>query len=231
VNVFRHYILVSEGVGNAVRLLKVHHSRFNEFIFVTQLLPVKGIQLTGHMSVSPMGYLWYTFQKLPSSFGVASVFLAEPLRESPPRRTIEDVTSDCQNDTWYNKDLLDNTTMYIAHIGYMLNASQTNWLFPDLPGFVDIFVFNKTRCIYSCFDLELLNETVLGGGLVLCNPTVPSTTPAMLSGDTGGWSGSTDGVIRAGAAQQRPPQWLILASAAAAWAAATAAAEAAAQKS
>lgn len=195
---YRHYIFVAEGLGNVITVLKVHQSRFNEILLVTRLSPVQGIQLTGYISVTPAGYLWYTYLKLPLNFGVASIFLDEALRESPPHKAIDDIINECQNETWYQEDLLTNHSLYFEWLGYLYNTSRINWLWPTLPGYADIQVYNLT----IFFDIPALNKTIFDGRMTICRPPVVSTTPAMLSADKDGWAGQGDGVAR-GSAQGR----------------------------
>eukprot|EP00443_Scrippsiella_acuminata_P001899 CAMPEP_0115311832 /NCGR_PEP_ID=MMETSP0270-20121206/75560_1 /TAXON_ID=71861 /ORGANISM="Scrippsiella trochoidea, Strain CCMP3099" /LENGTH=529 /DNA_ID=CAMNT_0002730719 /DNA_START=117 /DNA_END=1703 /DNA_ORIENTATION=- len=198
VSVYRHYVLVAEGLGNAITLLKVHHVMFDRLIFVTRLTPALGVQLTGHLAVSMFGYIWYTYKELPTSYGMGTIFLDEALRESPPSEMLDELAAQCYNDTWFHTEMLFNYSVYMDTLGYMLNATRTNWEYPDLPNYVDIFSFNAT----TYFDIDLLNETVFRGRFQVCQPPVISTTPAMLSGNSDGWSSNTATVAAFSSRQQ-----------------------------
>lgn len=205
VQVFRHYIFVCESVGNAIVILALHPSNYNTFQFVTRMSPVSGVQMTGHISLSTVGYVWYTYVKLPMTYAIGCFFLEESLRESPEAHIMDEIAARCVNDTWYHLDVIANRTLYVEHVGYLLNATRTNWHFPEYPGYLDIEVFNLT----FMFDLERLNTSVFDGRLRICAPPPPSTTPPMLSGNAEGWANG-DGRVAQNAASHRGPGSAVL---------------------
>lgn len=182
---YRHYIIVAEAVGNALSVLTVHPSDFNKLVFVTKVYPAKGNQLMGQFSISPLGHVWYTYIKKPSQYAFGSFFLEEALRESTPGGPMDEIVAKCVNDTWYHLHLRFNEDLYFQHMGYLLNATRQNWVYPDYPDYVDITRFNLS----FRFDLDALNATVFMGRMHLCVPPPPSTTPPMLSGNADGWVG------------------------------------------
>jgi len=115
---------------------------------------------------------------------------------------LDDFAAVCYNDTYFHTDVLENRSVYLDTMAYFLNATSTNWEYPELPGYVDIFAFNQT----FFFDLNLLNDTVFQGRFRICVPEVASTTPAMLSGGAEGWTGET-AVVRGSGARSRQPAW------------------------
>jgi hypothetical protein len=202
VALFRHYIFVGEATGNAITVLMVNHTKTDKFVFVSRLRPLDGIQLTGNIATTPLGYVWYTYVELPAKFAVASLFLAEEFRESREPTRFHDFLTSCVNDTWYNGDLRWNHTLYYEHLGFIMNATETNWLKSEEPDFFNIMDFNLS---YS-FRLDLLNSTIFEGTMVLCQPPPPPTQPPMLSGGTQGWNveGMSDAQIAGARARCSP---------------------------
>merc|ERR1712056_56235 len=90
----------------------------------------------------------------------------------------------CVNDNWYHTDVRYNHTLFYELLGFVMNATRTNWLFPRQPGYFDIGVFNLT---YS-FHLDLLNSTIFHGTMQICLPPPAPTQPPMLSGGENGWN-------------------------------------------
>jgi hypothetical protein len=197
VTLFRHFLLVGEATGNCITVLAVNHQQTDRFIFITRLFPVPGVQLTGMISSSDddcsnpeaatrnhCGYVWYTYVELPSRYMVGSIYLNEVFIESPEPTRLGDFLTSCVNDSWYNTEMRFNHTLYYDTLGFVMNATRTNWLFPGQPGYVNILEFNLS---YS-FHLELWNSSVFGGTMAICQPPPPPTQPPMLSGGTQGWN-------------------------------------------
>jgi hypothetical protein len=191
---FRHYLLVGEATGNCITMLMVNHHHTDSFIFVTRLFPIQGVQLTGTIAASAMGYVWYTYVELPARYAVGSFYLAEPLRESKEPTRFEDFLAECVNESEYNTEWRYNHTHFYDKVGFVMNATRTNWLFPEEPGYVNVLEFNLT---YS-FHFDLWNRTVyapFGVTMAFCQAPPPPTEPPMMSGGEGGWA--IDGMSRA----------------------------------
>jgi len=184
VSVYRHYIFVAEATGNAFTCLTPDYVDHSVLMFVTVLRPARGIQISGSFAATHMGYLWFTYTQLPSSYGVGSLYLPEPLVQSPEPAWIDDFRTECTNQTIYHFFLMSNDTLYNEHVQYVLSAARINWRFPWLPDYLDPQSFNLT----TAFDLWLWNETVLAGQMEFCQPPPPATTPPMLSANEEGWN-------------------------------------------
>lgn len=184
VSIYRHFIFVCEAEGNAITVLTTNYVEHSQMLYVTELYPAPNVQLTGSFSTTDQGYLWFAYINRPSTHGLASIYLPEPLVQSPPASWIDDFRSQCTNATIYNLYIMANSTIYDEHVLYVLNAARINWRFPYLPRYLSKDAFNLTLM----FDLILWNETVLQGNMFYCLPPPPETTPPMLSANEDGWN-------------------------------------------
>lgn len=216
VTLYRHYILVAEALGNVISVLTPHHEDFDRLIFVTHLAPALGVQLTGYVTASAQGYVWYTYLQLPAEYNIGSIYLTEALRESVRLSPLETFLGTCVNDTWYHQVLVPNKTMFIPYVGAILTGAGVNWMHPDSPAYVDIMSYNiSARGTGPLFDLDAFNQTVFKGQIQICLPPPPSTTPAMASGNQAGWDGArTAGATRSASGGWRAGLWLLALSAA-----------------
>jgi len=168
----------------------VNHLPPYDLVFVTYFKPVQGVYLQGGMAVSPFGYIWYNYLGTDMKNTFSSMILPEILRESVAPNRLQDFVEECVNYTWYN-ELLDtdesvtiqNRERFINHISFILNASAINYLFPEQPNYIDLFVFNKS----NEFDFELLNQLVYNGTMPVCDPPTTPTPPPFFGGNTDGW--------------------------------------------
>lgn len=189
VSIYRHFIFVCEAEGNAITVLTTNYVQHDELLFVTELYPLTNpfnpkMQLTGSFSATEQGYLWFAYIERPSTHGLGSIILPEPLVQSPPASWIEEFRAQCTNATIYNMFIMANASLYDEHVIYVLSAARINWRFPYLPGYLSKDSFNLTLM----FDLMLWNETVLEGNMFYCLPPPPETTPPMLSANEDGWN-------------------------------------------
>ncbi|CAJ1364059.1 unnamed protein product [Effrenium voratum] len=90
VSIYRHFIFVCEAEGNAITVLTTDYMQHDQMMYVTELYPAPGVQLTGSFSTTEQGYLWFAYINRPSTHGLASIYLPEPLVESPPALWIEE---------------------------------------------------------------------------------------------------------------------------------------------
>lgn len=199
VSIYRHWIFVSEAEGNAITVLTTNYMQHDELLYITELYPAPGVQLTGSFSTTEQGYLWFAYINRPFTHGLASIYLPEPLVRSPPASWIEEFRAQCTNATVYNLFIMANSTIYDEHVLQVLNAARINWRFPYLPGYLSKDAFNLTLM----FDLMLWNETVLEGNMFYCLPPPPETTPPMLSANEGGWNTPGGGGVTLLGASQR----------------------------
>lgn len=182
VSLYLHYVVVAEVGGNAITMLRVNHQPPYDLILVTYFKPVNGINLQGSMAVSPFGYIWTTYTADDMKFYFGSMFLPEKLRESQPPSRYQDFLETCVNQSWHEA-LIDSPSDFVYYLGYVLNVSATNWIFPELPGFVDVFAFNKS----GKFDIDLLNWVAYNGTMQFCEPPTTPTPPPFFGGNEDGW--------------------------------------------
>jgi hypothetical protein len=194
VGIYRHYVVVSEAEGNAITLLTVNHHPPYGLEFVSYFKPQPGISIQGGMAVSHWGYIWYNYLAEDSVNYFGSMFLPESLRESPAPNRFDDYLATCVNTSWYN-NLVLFPWLYLQEVGFILNASRINWVFPDRPDFFDIYVFNRT----DHFSLDLLDTIVFNEtghtSMTFCAPPTTPTPPPFLGGNDAGWV--IDGVNQA----------------------------------
>jgi len=200
--VYRHYIIVAEAQGNTVTVLQVDHQNPDRIFFVTHFEAAPGVSLQGRMCVSEYGFVWYDYIGTDLAYYFASFFLPEALRLGIKPSRLEDYLENCVNESFYHEELRDNTTLYIEYLGFILNASRINWLFDDLPDYVDIFSFNTS----TGFDLALLDQLVFNGTMTSCSAPPPPTSPPLLSGNQEGWAmeGASQAEYRRRSAAPRP---------------------------
>merc|ERR1711879_391713 len=113
---------------------------------------------------------------------------------------LQDFLLECVNQSEYNTEWRYNITHFFDRIGFVMNATRSNWLFPEEPDFINVMDFNLT---YS-FHFELWNRTVYepnGATMAFCQPPPQPTEPPMMSGGEGGWNiegmaGATTGGAR-----------------------------------
>lgn len=134
------------------------------------------------MSVSPFGYIWYNYIGKDMKFYFSSMFLPESLRESVAPSRFQDFLDTCINTTWY-EDLIDQPKKFIEHLGYVLNASVINWMWPDMPGYLDPYKFNNS----GTFDIDMLNRLVFNYTMKMCDPPTTPTPPPFFGGNKDGW--------------------------------------------
>jgi hypothetical protein len=182
VEIYKHYIVVAEVGGNAITVLRVDHQPPYGLKLVTYFKPMQGVSLQGGMAVSPFGYVWYNYIGPDMQFYFSSMFLPEILRESKAPSRFQDFLETCVNISWY-QDLIENVNNYVDHMGFVLNVSVINWIFPDLPGYVDIFMFNNS----GTFDINLLNAMVYNYTMIMCDPPTTPTPPPFFGGNQDGW--------------------------------------------
>lgn len=186
VGVYRHYVAVCEGEGNAITLLRVDHQPPYALKLVTYFKPQRGISLQGGMAVSDFGYIWYNYIGEDMVNYFSSMVFPESLRESPAPNRLEDYAATCINESWYDNLVYDRTA-YLREIGFILNASRINWIFSDRPDFFSIESFNLS----NRFDLDLLNDLVFNqtaqAPMTFCTPPTTPTPPPFLSGNDDGW--------------------------------------------
>jgi hypothetical protein len=182
VGLYRHYIVVSEVRGNAITVLTLNHQPPYNLLLVTYFRPVRGIFLQGGMAVSDWGYIWYNYIGQDQKFYVSSIIIPEPLRESVEPDRLTDFEQTCVNQTWHDQ-LVKDVPAYIQYVGFALNATLINCIWPDLPNFTDIFSFNDS----GTFNLTLFNQLVFNWTMISCAPTTTPTSPPFLSGDSSGW--------------------------------------------
>merc|ERR1712093_852024 len=114
---------------------------------------------------------------------MASAQLPIELVRSKEPKLIEDLLEVCINDTYYNNSLAYNETGFYEQVSYFLNASSTNYLFPEEGKFVNITDFNLSHMVPEDnlnisagethgFNFSYLNSTVFGGTMTFC-PTPP----------------------------------------------------------
>lgn len=206
VAVYRHYVFVVEARSSVVTVLQVDHESPDRFIFVTHFAPQRGKYLQGHMAISSYGYVWYDYMDSDLSYYLASFFLPEELRLSKKPDILEDYLQTCVNETWY-EDLRFNSSLYMDHMGFILNASEINWVFPDEPDYLDIFSFNGS----DGFDFQLLDRTVFNYTMETCRPPPPPTAIPILSGNDEGWATQQTEGRRNVAFQSRPLLYQLLA--------------------
>merc|ERR1712070_1081152 len=128
------------------------------------------------------GYIWYNFIGQDQVFYVSSIIIPEPLRESVEPDRLTDFEATCVNQTWHDQ-LVKDVPAYIQYVGFALNATRINWIWPDLPNFTDIFSFNDS----GTFNLTLFNQLVFNWTMISCAPTTTPTSPPFLSGNPSGW--------------------------------------------
>merc|ERR1712187_1101993 len=122
--------------------------------------------------------------EMPATNRLGSFYLAEDLRLSQEPTRLGDFLSACVEDGWYNNVVRYNATLFYDLLGFLMNATQTNYLFKEEPNWFDIEAFNLT---YR-FNLYLLNSSIFQGTMVLCLPPPPPTEPPMMSGGVHGWN-------------------------------------------
>jgi hypothetical protein len=215
VGTYRHYIIVAEAGGNAITILMLDYTDTSKFIFVQHLQPVLGRWLTGKMSATSDGYIWYTLVQEPGIFSLASIFLDEALRESKPPSLIKDLKAKCVNETWYN-NLRFNFSRMVPHMVNLFNVAGLNWRHEnwrasgieegDERAYVEWESFNVTSPAPGNFNYELMNRTVYGGSMFFCAPPPRPTVPPMMGSGAGGAgdgvAGGPGGALR-GAARRR----------------------------
>jgi len=207
ISIYRHFIFVCEAEGNAITILTTNYVAHEELIYVTELYPPPSIQLTGSFSTTEQGYLWFAYVRRPSTNGLGSIYLPEPIVESPPASWIEEFRTQCTNATIYNTVIMANSTLYDEHVLYVLNAARINWRFPYRPNYLSKDSFNLS----VMFDLVLWNETVLEGQMEYCLPPPPATTPPMLSANEDGWNTPGGGnILLTGASGRQVTCWSVM---------------------
>lgn len=206
VAVYKHYIVVAEVAGNALTLLSIDHHPPYGFKFVTYFKPAQGVSLQGGMSMSPFGYIWYTYTGADAKFYFTSMFLPESLRESEAPNRFQDFLDVCVNISWYD-NLILQPQRYIDHVSFILNASVINWISPDEPDFVDLQSFNKS----GFFDLQSLNRLVYNYTMQMCDPPPTSTPPPFFqNNDEDLDSQRQSGVVATGGTHRSSPATAVL---------------------
>merc|ERR1712100_594466 len=115
----------------------------------------------------------------------SSMFLPESMRFSEPASRLEDFLAECVNTTWYNM-LIDAREVYWDQVGFILNASNINWIFTEEPPcpvwpeplfdgcYFDPFRFNNS----GEFDFKLLDAMIFNGTMKECEgPPTPTPPP------------------------------------------------------
>jgi hypothetical protein len=184
VAIYRHFLIVAEAQGNAVSVLTVDLQSPDRLLFVTDIKPTAGIQLTGNMAVPANGYVWLSYIKLPSEYGVASIILPEALRVSPAPSAVQDMRQQCVNISFL-QNLIFNKTVYDDYVSNLLSVAKFNWRDSAVQGYIDPQTFNYSGIQ---FNFYAWNQTVMLGRMLACKPPPAPTLPPFLSANENGWN-------------------------------------------
>jgi len=194
-------VLVGASEGKAVIVLTVDYATPTQMTYVTHLSPIDGVKLIGSFAASPWGYLWYVYVSKAMKYSLAAAKLPMEIVRSTPPTLYQDILETCINNTYYNDSLPYNESGFYHEVSYYLNATATNYLFPEFPRahFVNITDFNLSHLVpveklnwtgereTHGFNFEKLNSTIFGGAMTFCPTPPPPEAPAMMHGNEEGW--------------------------------------------
>jgi hypothetical protein len=198
VSTFRHYVFVMASSGKAIVVLTVDYLMPTRMTYVTHLYPVDGNKLVGSFALSPFGYIWYVYVSKSMEYSMAASKLPMELVRSSEPTIIEDLLEECINNTLYNDTVPYNETMFYELVTYFLNATATNYLFPEEGDFVNITTFNLSHLVPEehlnwtagethGFNFEFLNSSIFQGAMTFCPTPPPPEAPVMMHGNEEGW--------------------------------------------
>lgn len=210
VAVYRHYIFVGEADSNQITILMVDYKDTTKLIFVTLLQPLHNVLITGRITATFNGYVWYTYTLLPATYSFGSFYLKDSIRKSSPPSLYEDLLATCISESYFDTVLYDED-LFQRLTTYMLDLAGINWRFPGwkrgtkgrFEQYIDWKSFNLTRPGGAVsYDFQTLNASVFQGKMVFCDET-PARSEIDFQAEGGGGPLSSKDVGTSAAAPLR----------------------------